>query len=151
MFSEVDQQQDYSDGEIDPLTDKRPISKLFRRDTPHHLKNKRVQQHLTDKASSVLSKLSSLPPQVIDEVSPQVENPMPLVQDVGLPIIDDYQPTMNGIDLSTHIPAGEFSTFSRNILRFMKFHAHKYSMNPSTSKSIRGKCRRAGKKCFIKV
>jgi hypothetical protein len=75
------------------------VSKLHRRDTPHHLKNKRVQQNLTDKAANVI--LNKLPPPVIDEVSPQIEtNPMPLVQDVGLPIIDDY--TENGIDLSAH-------------------------------------------------
>jgi hypothetical protein len=87
------------------------VSKLHRRDTPHHLKNKRVQQNLTDKAANVIfSKLKEMPPQpVIDEVSPQIEmNPMPLVQDVGLPIIDDY--LENGIDLSAHTD-GEFSVF----------------------------------------
>lgn len=60
---------------------------------------------MSDKAANViLNKLKDMPPQpVIDEVSPQVEmNPMPLVQDVGLPIIDDYQ--QNGIDLQS----GEF-------------------------------------------
>lgn len=88
------------------------MSKLHRRDTPHHLKNKRVQQNLTDKAANViLNKLKEMPPQpVIDEVSPQIEvNPMPLVQDVGLPIIDDYP--QNGIDLSA-MPAGKFSRLS---------------------------------------
>lgn len=110
VFNEEDQQQDYSDGENNE-NDKRPVSKLHRRDTPHHLKNKRVQQHLNDKAANViLSKLKEMPPQpVIDEMSPLIEsNPMPLVQDVGLPIIEDY-PVMsqNGIDLSTHIPDGE--------------------------------------------
>lgn len=101
-FHEEDQQQqDYSDGEHEE-NDKRPVSKLHRRDTPHHLKNKRVQQHLTDKAANViLSKLKEMPPQVIDEVPPHIEmNPMPLVQDVGLPIIDHHFPesNQNGIE-----------------------------------------------------
>lgn len=116
VFNEEDQQQDYSDGE-NAEHDKRPVSKLHRRDTPHHLKNKRVQQHLTDKAANViLSKLKEMPQPIIDEVSPQVEmNPMPiereLVQDVGLPIIDHYPETsQNGIDLSGH-PGGEFHSF----------------------------------------
>lgn len=109
MFNEEDQQQDYSDGE--PENDKRPVSKLHRRDTPHHLKNKRVQQHLNDKAANViLTKLKEMPHPVIDEVSPQIEmNPMPLVQDVGLPIIDHFiEPSnQNGIhNLSAH-PGGE--------------------------------------------
>ena len=89
------------------------MSKLHRRDTPHHLKNKRVQQNLTDKAANIiLNKLKDLPPQpVIDEVSPQVEmNPMPLIQDVGLPNIDDY--LENGIELQS----GEFSPFNLNQL-----------------------------------
>lgn len=111
-FHEEDQQQqDYSDGEQEE-NDKRPVSKLHRRDTPHHLKNKRVQQHLTDKAANViLSKLKEMPPQVIDEVSPLIEmNPMPLVQDVGLPIIDHHfiESNQNGIESSAH-PDGEFN------------------------------------------
>lgn len=110
MFNEEDQQQDYSDGE--PENDKRPVSKLHRRDTPHHLKNKRVQQHMSDKAANViLSKLKEMPQPVIDEVSPHIEmNPMPLVQDVGLPIIDHY-PEMNqngAIELAAH-PGGKLS------------------------------------------
>ncbi|CRK92451.1 CLUMA_CG006014, isoform A [Clunio marinus] len=95
------QQQDYSDGDAE--NDKRPVSKLHRRDTPHHLKNKRVQQHLNDKTANViLNKLKEIPPQpVINEVSPHIEiNPMPLIQDVGLPIVDHYP--QNGIDLSAH-------------------------------------------------
>lgn len=106
------QQQDYSDGE-QAENDKRPVSKLHRRDTPHHLKNKRVQQHLNDKAANViLSKLKEMPQPVIDEVSPQIEmNPMPLVQDVGLPCIDDFpETTQNGIDMSAHID-GKFSHY----------------------------------------
>ena len=49
-----------------------------------------------------------MPQPVIDEVSPHIEsNPMPLVQDVGLPIIDHYpEIAQNGIDLSEH-PNGE--------------------------------------------
>lgn len=103
------QQDNYSDGEQE--NDKRPVSKLHRRDTPHHLKNKRVQQHLNDKAANaILSKLHEMPQPVIDEVSPHIEvNPMPLVQDVGLPIIDHFpEMTQNGIDLSEH-PDGELS------------------------------------------
>lgn len=103
------QQDNYSDGEQE--NDKRPVSKLHRRDTPHHLKNKRVQQHLNEKAANVILKqLKEMPQPVIDEVSPHIEmNPMPLVQDVGLPIIDHYpEMTQNGIDLSEH-PDGELS------------------------------------------
>jgi hypothetical protein len=84
--------------------DKRPVSKLHRRDTPHHLKNKRVQQNLTDKAANViLTKLKEMPQPVIDEVSPHVEmNPMPmLTQDIGLPIIENY--ATNGNDSSSHM------------------------------------------------
>lgn len=133
MFNEDGQQQDYSDGE-NAEHDKRPVSKLHRRDTPHHLKNKRVQQHLTDKAANViLSKLKEMPQPIIDEVSPQVEmNPMPiereLVQDVGLPIIDHYpEMTQNGIDLSGH--PGEFHKFPC-FPSAPRLSAHKYAMNP---------------------
>jgi hypothetical protein len=58
-----------------------------------------------------------MPPQpVIDEVSPHIEtNPMPLIQDVGLPIIEDY-PETNGIDSTAH-PAGKFSIFFSSRLR----------------------------------
>lgn len=118
VFNEGEQQQDYSDGEHDQENDKRPLSKLHRRDTPHHLKNKRVQQHLNDKAANViLSKLKEMPPQTVIEevVSPQIEmNPMPLIQDVGLPIIDHYpENPQNGIDLSAHSahPGGKFQNF----------------------------------------
>jgi hypothetical protein len=111
---EQQQQQDYSDGE--PENDKRPVSKLHRRDTPHHLKNKRVQQHLNDKAANViLSKLKEMPQPVIDEVSPQIEmNPMPLIQDVGLPIIDHFpEPNQNGIiNLSAHPDGKPFFSIS---------------------------------------
>lgn len=117
VFNEGEQQQDYSDGEHDQENDKRPLSKLHRRDTPHHLKNKRVQQHLTDKAANViLSKLKEMPPQTVIEevVSPIEANPMPLIQDVGLPIIDHYpENPQNGIDLSAHSahPGGKFQNF----------------------------------------
>jgi hypothetical protein len=111
VFHEEDQQLDYSDGE--PENDKRPVSKLHRRDTPHHLKNKRVQQHLNDKAANViLTKLKEMPHPVIDEVSPQVEiNPMPLVQDVGLPVIDHFIETsnQNGIHSSSAHENGKFA------------------------------------------
>lgn len=104
---EEQQEDNYSDGEQE--NDKRPVSKLHRRDTPHHLKNKRVQQHLNDKAANViLSKLKEMPQPIIDEMPLQVElNPMPLVQDVGLPIIDHFtEMPQNGIDL-TEYPDGE--------------------------------------------
>lgn len=123
------QQDNYSDGEQE--NDKRPVSKLHRRDTPHHLKNKRVQQHLNDKAANViLSKLKEMPQPVIDEVSPHIEsNPMPLVQDVGLPIIDHFpEMAQNGIDLSEH-PNGEFTRM--NFPSGSSWVLHKYSMNPS--------------------
>lgn len=103
LFHEDAGKQEYSEGENDEENDKRPVSKLHRRDTPHHLKNKRVQQQLTDKAANViLNKLKEMPQPVIDEVSPHELNPMPLVQDVGLPIVDEF--TSNGIDLSAHHP-----------------------------------------------
>lgn len=114
MFHEQEQQQDYSDEDPEPEHDKRPVSKLHRRDTPHHLKNKRVHHNLSDKAANViLSKLKEMPPHpVIDEVSPHIEiNPMPLVQDVGLPLVDQYsEMEQNGIDLPAH-PSGKFKTF----------------------------------------
>lgn len=90
---------------------------MHRRDTPHHLKNKRVQQHLSDKAANViLSKLKEMPHEVSIDESPQVEmNPMPLVQDVGLPLVDDngyiVDVNQNGIELSAN-SNGEF--FFRN-------------------------------------
>lgn len=107
-FHEEAEEQTYSDGENDADNDKRPVSKLHRRDTPHHLKNKRVQQNLSDKAANViLNKLKDMPQPAIDEVSPQVEmNPMPpLTQDIGLPIIENY--ATNGNDSTSHIN-GEF-------------------------------------------
>lgn len=111
LFHEDAEKQEYSDGEHDEENDKRPVSKLHRRDTPHHLKNKRVQQQLTDKAANViLNKLKDMPQPVIDEVSPHEVNPLPLVQDVGLPIVDGSY-TSNGIDLSTHHP-GELNSHS---------------------------------------
>jgi hypothetical protein len=107
-FQEEDEHQ-YSDGE----NDKRPVSKLHRRDTPHHLKNKRVQQHLTDKSANlILSKLKEIPqPPPLNEVLPedlqQVEmNPMPLVQDVGLPLPEEM--------LATTIEAVEPIDIDRN-------------------------------------
>lgn len=112
------QQDNYSDGEQE--NDKRPVSKLHRRDTPHHLKNKRVQQHLNDKAANViLSKLKEMPQPVIDEVSPHIEsNPMPLVQDVGLPIIDHYHDmAQNGIDFPEQ-PNGEFRRINFSSFEF---------------------------------
>jgi hypothetical protein len=80
--------------------DKRPVSKLHRRDTPHHLKNKRVQQHLTDKAANViLSRLKEQPIPTVEEIA-SAENTMPLSQDVGLPIVDVNQ---NGIEISANL------------------------------------------------
>jgi protein scribble len=90
--------------------DKRPVSKLHRRDTPHHLKNKRVQKNLNDKAANViLSKLKEMPHEAsVDESSQMVEmNPMPLVQDVGLPLVDDdghiVDVNQNGIEISANL------------------------------------------------
>lgn len=124
VFHEEDQQQDYSDEDPEPEHDKRPVSKLHRRDTPHHLKNKRVQHNLSDKAANViLSKLKEMPPHpVIDEVSPHIEiNPMPLVQDVGLPIIDHFpEMEQNGIDLSTH-PDGMFPIFTFSTMHSVSY------------------------------
>jgi protein scribble len=91
------------------------VSKLHRRDTPHHLKNKRVQ-HLNNKAANmILTKLKEKPV----EESQQVEmNPMPelpLVQDVGLPIIEHHimDVNQNGIEISPNL-TGEFF-FSINL------------------------------------
>lgn len=136
QLQQQQQQQDYSDGEAE--NDKRPVSKLHRRDTPHHLKNKRVQQHLTDKAANViLSKLKEMPQPVIDEVSPHIEmNPMPLVQDVGLPVIDHYpEMAQNGIDLSAHVAGGEF--FFHYLYLGSHELAHKYAMNPHVMLQLR--------------
>lgn len=117
LFHEDADQQEYSDNENDEENDKRPVSKLHRRDTPHHLKNKRVQQQLSEKAANViLNKLKDMPQPVIDEVSPHEVNPMPLIQDVGLPIVDSSSYTSNGIDLSTHHP-GELTSHSMSEAR----------------------------------
>ncbi|XP_055602074.1 protein lap4-like isoform X9 [Uranotaenia lowii] len=64
---EVNEEDDqYYGDENEEAHEKQPISKLHRRDTPHHLKNKRVHHTLTDKNSSlVLNSLKlkeSLPP-----------------------------------------------------------------------------------------
>lgn len=89
--------------------DKRPVSKLHRRDTPHHLKNKRVQKNLNDKAANViLSKLKEMPHEAsVDESSFVEMNPMPLVQDVGLPLVDDdghiVDVNQNGIEISANL------------------------------------------------
>lgn len=147
-FHENEQKQDYSDGENE--NDKRPVSKLHRRDTPHHLKNKRVQQHLTDKAANViLNKLKEMPPQpVIDEVSPHIEvNPMPLVQDVGLPIIEHYpEMTQNGIEIPAH-PNGKFLNSSLLVKKLF----HKYAMSRTQRASITKIDWGKGRKSFMKI
>lgn len=63
---------------------------------------------MSDKAANViLSKLKEMPHEVSIEESPQVEmNPMPLIQDVGLPLVDDngqiVDVNQNGIELSAN-------------------------------------------------
>ncbi|XP_065077368.1 protein lap4 isoform X2 [Ochlerotatus camptorhynchus] len=64
---DVNEEEDrYYSEENEDSHEKKPISKLHRRDTPHHLKNKRVHHSVSDKNSSlVLSSLKlkeSLPP-----------------------------------------------------------------------------------------
>lgn len=122
-FLHDDDDHEYSDG---GENDKRPVSKLHRRDTPHHLKNKRVQQHLSEKAANViLSKLKEMPQPIEDETIDM--NPMPLVQDVGLPIvdeivhIDDELSNQNGIDLSAH-PSGKLIKKCFHHLIFKRLH-----------------------------
>lgn len=103
--------QDDDDQNEDEENDKRPVSKLHRRDTPHHLKNKRVQQHLNDKAANViLNKLKERPHLIptVEEVQTIETNPMPLVQDVGLPIVDHIgEINQNGIEIPANVH-GEF-------------------------------------------
>lgn len=110
--------QDDDDQNEDEENDKRPVSKLHRRDTPHHLKNKRVQQHLNDKAANViLSKLKEKPHLIptVEEIQSVEMNPMPLVQDVGLPIIEDIvDVNQNGIEISSSIH-GKFKIFFFNV------------------------------------
>lgn len=97
------------EGEEEEENDKRPVSKLHRRDTPHHLKNKRVTKNLNDKAANViLSKLKEMPHEAsVDESSLVEMNPMPLVQDVGLPLVDDdghiVDVNQNGIEISAKL------------------------------------------------
>jgi hypothetical protein len=89
--------EERNEEEEEEENDKRPVSKLHRRDTPHHLKNKRVQQHLNDKAANViLSRLKEQPIPTVEELQSEV----PLVQDVGLPIVDVNQ---NGIEISANL------------------------------------------------
>jgi hypothetical protein len=86
------------------------VSKLHRRDTPHHLKNKRVQQHLNDKAANViLSKLKEHPIPTVEEIQHAEMNPVPLSQDIGLPIVDHIvDVNQNGIEISPNV-IGEFA------------------------------------------
>lgn len=114
--------QDDDDHNEDEENDKRPVSKLHRRDTPHHLKNKRVQQHLNDKAANViLNKLKEKPHIIstVEEVqsiemlesADMIENldmnSMPIGQDVGLPIVPEIADVnQNGIEISSN---GEFN------------------------------------------
>ncbi|XP_070507220.1 protein lap4 isoform X5 [Chironomus tepperi] len=110
--------QDDDDHNEDEENDKRPVSKLHRRDTPHHLKNKRVQQHLNDKAANViLSKLKEKPHIIstVEEVqsiemlesADMIENldmnSMPIGQDVGLPTVPEIADVnQNGIEISSN-------------------------------------------------
>ncbi|CAO1392560.1 unnamed protein product [Diamesa serratosioi] len=105
-FQEEDFQEEdgYSDGENSKL----PVSKLHRRDTPHHLKNKRVQQNMNDKTANViLSKLKEMPQPLEEDPTQLSINSQPLIQDVGLPTMDHHQHleavvevNQNGIELS---------------------------------------------------
>lgn len=112
-FQEEDFQEEdgYSDGENSKL----PVSKLHRRDTPHHLKNKRVQQNMNDKTANViLSKLKEMPQPLEDTDPTKLSiNSQPLIQDVGLPTMDHHhleavvEVNQNGIEISAS-PNGEF-------------------------------------------
>nr|XP_029711884.1 protein lap4-like isoform X22 [Aedes albopictus] len=75
---DVNEDEDrYYSEENEDSHEKKPISKLHRRDTPHHLKNKRVHHNAADKNSSlVLSSLKlkeSLPPPPKLEEHPALE------------------------------------------------------------------------------
>ena len=113
--------QDDDDHNEDEENDKRPVSKLHRRDTPHHLKNKRVQQHLNDKAANVILNKLKEKPHIISTVE-EVQgiemlenadmiqnldmNSMPIGQDVGLPMVPEITDVnQNGIEISSN---GEF-------------------------------------------
>lgn len=116
--------QDDDDHNEDEENDKRPVSKLHRRDTPHHLKNKRVQQHLNDKASNViLNKLKEKPHIIstveevqsiemiesVDMIQNLDMNSMPIGQDVGLPTVEEITDVnQNGIEISSN-SNGEFN------------------------------------------
>lgn len=79
----------------------------------------------------ILSKLKEMPHEVSIDESPQVEmNPMPLVQDVGLPLVDDngyiVDVNQNGIELSAN-SNGEFF-FEIKISTQMKVNSTTYQM-----------------------
>uniref|UniRef100_A0A182PK14 PDZ domain-containing protein n=1 Tax=Anopheles epiroticus TaxID=199890 RepID=A0A182PK14_9DIPT len=72
-----DRQQYGEDG--DEYGGKKPISKLHRRDTPHHLKNKRVHHTITDKNTNLMFnslKLKEMTPPKLDE-HPAVDQQIP--------------------------------------------------------------------------
>ncbi|XP_055525253.1 protein lap4 isoform X11 [Wyeomyia smithii] len=71
-FDVNEEEEPYYGEENEEGHDKKPISKLHRRDTPHHLKNKRVHHAMSEKNNSLV--LNSLklkeslpPPPVLDE------------------------------------------------------------------------------------
>ncbi|XP_058127950.1 protein lap4 isoform X2 [Anopheles coustani] len=80
------QYQQYGD-ESDENGGKKPISKLHRRDTPHHLKNKRVHHTITDKNTNLMFtslKLKELSPPKLDE-HPTVEQSQAATQSATHP------------------------------------------------------------------
>ncbi|KFB52228.1 AGAP000054-PA-like protein [Anopheles sinensis] len=81
------QYQQYGD-ESDETGGKKPISKLHRRDTPHHLKNKRVHHTITDKNTNLMItslKLKELSPPKLDEHPTVVEQPQAAMQSATHP------------------------------------------------------------------
>ncbi|XP_053678019.1 protein lap4-like [Anopheles nili] len=78
---DADRQQ-YDEGD-ELAGGKKPISKLHRRDTPHHLKNKRVHHTITDKNTNLMFtslKLKEMTPPKLDE-HPVLEQTPPVAED----------------------------------------------------------------------
>lgn len=131
--------QDDDDHNEDEENDKRPVSKLHRRDTPHHLKNKRVQQHLNDKASNViLNKLKEKPHIIstveevqsiemienVDMIQNLDMNSMPIGQDVGLPTVEEIADVnQNGIEISSN-SNGEFNSLLQILAKIIIVHTY---------------------------
>ncbi|XP_062539916.1 protein lap4 isoform X15 [Armigeres subalbatus] len=100
---DVNEEEDrYYSEENEDSHEKKPISKLHRRDTPHHLKNKRVHHGVADKNSSlVLSSLKlkeSLPP------PPKLEE-HPALEAASNNNVEAAEPATAAVVVATMVPA----------------------------------------------